>query len=233
MRDARINRIVEGTTDVMHLFLAREALDGHLQRTGTLFKKASVGAKLLTVVKAAGFYPFWYAKLWMGGLFKSFPDFDDNLARHLHWVDSRTRKLARVLFHNMILLGPKLEMRQLTLGRVVDIGVELAVMALVAARAQSEARTGDTSQMNTALYWLEHSRLRVDDLFRKINHNNDAAASALAKELMDRAENLPEVEAVDFPSRPHEKGSDLTSGRQDKRLSQEGVTATADAKASK
>jgi alkylation response protein AidB-like acyl-CoA dehydrogenase len=233
MRDARINRIVEGTTDVMHLFLAREALDGHLQRTGTLFKKASVGEKLMTVVKAAGFYPFWYAKLWVGGLFKSFPDFDDNLARHLHWVDARTRKLARVLFHNMVLLGPKLEMRQLTLGRVVDLGVELAVMALVAARAQSEARAGDDSQMNTALYWLESSRIRVDDLFREINSNTDASARALAKELMDRAETLPEVKAVDFPPRAQEKGSDLTSGRQDKRLSQGGVVGNASAKASK
>ena len=233
MRDARINRIVEGTTDVMHLFLAREALDGHLQRTGALFKRVSLGEKLKTVVKAAGFYPFWYAKLWVGGLFKSFPDFDDNLARHLHWVDARTRKLGRVLFHNMILQGPKLEMRQLTLARVVDIGVELAVMALVASRAQSEARLGNTDDMNTALYWIDSGRIRVDNLFRQLNTNSDAAARTLAKELMDRAEPLPEMRDVDFPPHPHEKGSDLTSGRQDKRLSEGGTVSSTSAKASK
>ena len=61
LRDTRINRIVEGTTDVMHLFIAREALDGHLRNAGGLFKKgATFLDKLKVVGKCALIYPKWY-----------------------------------------------------------------------------------------------------------------------------------------------------------------------------
>ena len=89
------------------------------------------------------FYSVWYPKLWLGGFFKSFSQFDEDLAAHMRWVESRTRKLARTLFHQMLRHGPKLEMKQLTLGRLVDIGAELAVMSLVASRAHTSRKSND------------------------------------------------------------------------------------------
>ena len=128
LRDARINRIVEGTTDIMHLFLAREALDKHLTLAGDLLdSRTTTGQKLKALVKCATFYPVWYAKLWVGGLFASFSQFDSKLRSHLRFVDGRTRKLARHLFHKMALNGPKMADRQLVLGRIIDAGAELAV----------------------------------------------------------------------------------------------------------
>lgn len=218
LRDTRINRIVEGTTDIMHLFLAREALDKHLSVAGGLFKKGSFAMKLGVVLKSAVFYAVWYPKLWLGGLFQSFSGFDPRLADHLKWVSGQTRRLARSLFHRMIFLGPKLEMRQLTLNRLVDIGMELAVMGLVAARAQTELDRGDGAQVNTALHWLSLGRLRVDALFTALSHNADASVRALSKELLAQAEALPEAVTPDLKPLPRERGSDLTSGRQHARL---------------
>lgn len=213
LRDARIHRIVEGTTDVMHLFLAREALDRHLSIAGGLFKKGSLGQKLGTVVKAAAFYPGWYLGLLFGGLFRSYRRYDRRLGRALRGVDRYSRRLARALFHRMIRLGPKLEMRQMTLARLIDIGAELAVMALVATRAQRELDAGDHSNLDKALYWLDARKLEVERLFDGLSRNVDAEARALATRLMAEAELLPKPDSSHLGPIPHDRGRDLTSGR--------------------
>jgi hypothetical protein len=222
MRDNRINRIVEGTTDIMHLFLAREALDKHLSKAGALFGRGSLGSKLaLVLTKIAPFYAAWYPKLWIGGLFKSWRGFDPRLKKHLKFAERNTRKMARTLFHQMALRGPKLEMRQNILARIVDLGAELTVMTLVASRAQTELNRGDSANLDRALYWLSEGRLRVGRLFAELRDNQDLASTALANKLMETAQPL-ETREVDFKPLPREFGKDLTSGRQTVRLSQGG-----------
>jgi len=113
--------------------------------------------------------------------------------------------------------GPKLEMKQLTLARIVDLGTELAVMALTASRAQTERNQGDSSSSLRALYWLETGRERVDLLFRALGQNSDRTARKLATEMMASA-SLLEYPEVTLEPLENERGSDLTSGRQDRRL---------------
>jgi hypothetical protein len=231
MRDSRINRIVEGTTDIMHLFLAREALDKHLSMALPLFtRRSTTGQKIATIFKCAGFYSLWYPKLWIGGIFKSHKGFTGEWKKQIKWVDRRTRKLARTLFHLMVFNGSKLEMRQLDLARVVDIGTELSVMALVAARAQTAQNRGDTKDLLRASFYLDWGRLRIDRLFHELSHNTDTKAAKLAKAFMEGVEPMAHAKPLSelSPLTQREYGTDLTSGRQTKRLVNGGVSPSAE-----
>ena len=212
LRDARINRIVEGTTDIMHLFLAREALDWHLSNAGPLFSRASMWTKLKTVVKCAGIYSTWIPKLLVPSFFRRFRKFSPSLRPHLRKIDARSKKLARTLFIQMLIQGPKLEMKQNTLARLVDIGTELAVSGLVAARVQGEIQGGNKKNLTTAEYWLKTSLKRIDALFKDVWSNADNDATRLAATLMKEAELLPEVSTAHLTPITTDRGRDITNG---------------------
>jgi alkylation response protein AidB-like acyl-CoA dehydrogenase len=218
LRDTRINRIVEGTTDIMHLFIAREALDGHLRNAGGLFKKgASLWDKIKVVGKCALIYPKWYIGNLLGPILGKFSKFDDRLSAHLDWAENNTRRLALTLFHQMLLRGPKLEMRQLILARLVDIGAELAVMALVASRLQTEKNRNDPKyNVNSIImeHFFKSRKMHVERLFSEVWDNADIEASTASTVIMSLANNLPENSTDHLPARERKFCSDYTSSKQ-------------------
>src|SRR3954465_3567443 len=67
MRDMRINRIFEGSTEIMHLLIAREAVDQHLEVAGEILEgDGSLAEKARIGVKAAKFYGKWLPQLAVG-----------------------------------------------------------------------------------------------------------------------------------------------------------------------
>ena len=84
LRDLRINRIFEGSSEIMRLLIAREAVDAHLKAAGDLANlDADLSAKAKAAVKASGFYAKWLPQLAVGkgALPTSYDEFGP-LAKH-------------------------------------------------------------------------------------------------------------------------------------------------------
>ncbi|OBG87967.1 acyl-CoA dehydrogenase [Mycobacterium sp. E802] len=184
LRDMRINRIFEGSTEIMHLMLAREAVDAHLSVAGDIIDPdADLKQKAKAAAQAGKFYARWLPTLvtGKGQLPKTFTEFGP-LAEHLRYVERASRKLARSTFYAMSRWQGKLEYRQRFLGRIVDIGAELFAMTAACVRAASD---GPDSAVELADAFCRQSRVRTDRLFTELWDNSDDADRTLAHRVLD------------------------------------------------
>ncbi|MFI5085793.1 MAG: acyl-CoA dehydrogenase family protein [Actinomycetales bacterium] len=189
LRDSRINRIFEGSTEIMHLLIAREAVDAHLKAAGDLASTtATLGQKGRAAVAASSFYAKWLPQLAVGkGMDpRSYADFGP-LAKHLRYVERESRRLARQTFYGMGRWQAKLEYKQVFLGRIVDIGAELFAMAASVSRAEM-LRQQDASRGHAAVEladaFCDQARIRVDALFTSLWHNTDDGDRGLARRVL-------------------------------------------------
>jgi alkylation response protein AidB-like acyl-CoA dehydrogenase len=185
MRDFRINRIFEGSSEIMHLFIAREAVDRHLQVAGAMVDpKKGAMEKLSALPKIAGFYALWYPARWLGwGHWPRFHEFG-RLATHLQFADRAARKLAREMFHGMMIHRAKMPHRQAFLFRLVDVGLELFVIAAVVSRARTMLLAGHPEAQRAVVLAdlaARLSRRKIKTLFRGLWNNDDKAANDIAR----------------------------------------------------
>ncbi|QEU97285.1 acyl-CoA dehydrogenase family protein [Streptomyces kanamyceticus] len=182
LRDLRINRIFEGSTEIMHLLIAREAVDAHLKVAGDLIDPdKSLSDKAKAGAKAGGFYARWLPKLVAGPgqLPRSYGEFHPaghaDLSGHLRYVERNARKLARSTFYAMSRWQGKMETKQGFLGRVVDIGAELFAMSAVCVRAELLRTTEEYGReaYQLADVFCKQSRIRVEELFNRLWSNTD------------------------------------------------------------
>ena len=190
-RDSRINTIFEGSSEIMRLFIAREALDPHL-KIGAEAVNASLPMKqrMKAALKAAKFYSVWLPVKYVPRSIQGGLDLHPTLLTEMASVERLSRKLARRLFFAMAINGPALEKKQVLLGRFVDIGSELFVQATTISYAQSKIVQADMNakQVDHTLslvhYLGELARQKVNELFRSIASNADKEGVALARELI-------------------------------------------------
>ncbi len=186
MRDNRINRIFEGSSEIMRLFIAREAVDTHLQVAGDLLKTdLSAKEKAAAFAKIGAHYAVWFPQRLFGwGRWPRYGEFG-KLATHLRYIDRTSRKLARSLFYAMARFGPKLQYKQAVLGRLVDIGAELYAMSATCVRAHAMRKSANGKEvLRVADVFCRRSRHRIEQLFGELFSNQDAVTYKFAQQVL-------------------------------------------------
>jgi len=183
LRDARINTIIEGSSEIMRLFIAREALDPHMHLGQEVFApEAGAVQKFRGLLKMAGFYAWWYPRQWLtaGAWFKHGEM--GPLARHGRFIERCAHRLARGIFHAMARYQLKLERRQLLLARLVDIGVSLFAMSVACSRALSlsKQRSDCANAIELADLFCREERKEIRRRFAALFDRDDARAYRLA-----------------------------------------------------
>ncbi len=187
MRDFRINLIFEGSSEIMRLFIAREAVDTHLSLAGDLIDpRAPRAAKLRAFARSAAFYSRWYPKLWLGLDRLPLHGEFGILAPHLRFVSRSARRLARTLFHCMVRFGSNLERRQAVLGRLVEIGAELLAITAACSRATAMVKADPANQgpLQLADLFSRHARRRVEERLAAVFDNEDVATYRVAQQVL-------------------------------------------------
>ncbi|MGH3376970.1 MAG: acyl-CoA dehydrogenase family protein, partial [Actinoallomurus sp.] len=184
LRDLRINRIFEGSSEIMRLLIAREAVDAHLSVAGDIIDpEADLQRKAAAVRKAGGFYAKWLPTLVTGAgqLPGAYAEFG-SLAKHLRYAERASRKLARTIFYAAGRWQGKLERKQGFLGRMVDIGAELFAMSAVCVRAKKDDRP---EAYELADMFCAQAQVRIGELFTRMWHNTDDVDATFARRVMD------------------------------------------------
>jgi alkylation response protein AidB-like acyl-CoA dehydrogenase len=187
MRDSRINRIFEGTNDVLRLFIALTAmndvgqelreLSGSLKGVfndpikgfGVISEAALRRAALATGIKREG---------------TSFTKLHPSLTAVAAMFEEQTRDLATATDRILRKHGRKIIEKQFATRRLADIMIDLFVLACVmsrvdaAVRAQGEAAT--KSERDILTTFAGQARRRIKTTMAEIDDNEDESIKALA-----------------------------------------------------
>jgi hypothetical protein len=189
LRDMRVNRIFEGSSEIMHLLIAREAVDQHLKAAGDLLTPGGdLKTKADAVLHAGVFYSKWLPQLAVGKGQnpRSYDEFG-KLATYLRYVERSSRKLARSTFYGMGRWQAKLEQKQSFLGRIVDIGAELFAISSAVCYANTIGREQPerkTEAVELAELFSQQAKRRAETLFHDLWSNDDDANYAAAQRVL-------------------------------------------------
>jgi alkylation response protein AidB-like acyl-CoA dehydrogenase len=187
LRDCRVNMIFEGSSEIMRLFIAREALDPHLKVGGAIFNTTLPMSERLKAIFTSGkFYAGWYPRQWFSSGAGKIDNLHRDLRKHVDYSARTSKKLARGLFHAMARFGPKLDREQLLLSRFVGIATELFAISATCSFAQYKIDHGESVDevLSVANYFCKSARARIDGYFAGARRNVDKSGYQLTQELL-------------------------------------------------
>src|SRR2546423_10312713 len=187
LRDCRVNTIFEGSSEIMRLFIAREALDPHLKLGGAIFNtQLPMSERAKAVFSSGKFYAGWYPRQWLPGGAGRIDNLHSDLTRHVDYSARTSKRLARELFHAMARFGPKLDREQLLLSRFVGIATELFAISATCSFAQYKIDSGESADevLSVASYFCRSAKVRIDHHFAGTSRNADRAGYDLTQALL-------------------------------------------------
>ena len=187
LRDCRVNTIFEGSSEIMRLFIAREALDPHLKVGGAIFNtQLPMSERAKAVFSSGKFYAGWYPRQWLLNGAGRIDNLHETLHSHVNYAARTSKRLARGLFHAMARFGPKLDREQLLLSRFVGIATELFAISATCSYAQWLLGQGKPTDeiLGLAGYFCRSSRMRIENHFAGTQRNVDKRGYRLTQELL-------------------------------------------------
>jgi alkylation response protein AidB-like acyl-CoA dehydrogenase len=187
LRDCRVNTIFEGSSEIMRLFIAREALDPHLKVGGAIFNtQLPISERVKAVFTSGKFYAGWYPRQWLPNGARKIDNLHRDLQKQVDYATATSKKLARGLFHAMARFGPKLDREQLLLSRFVGIATELFAISATCSYAQHLLGQGKASEevLSVANYFCRSARLRINNHFAGTHRNADKRGYQLTQDLL-------------------------------------------------
>src|SRR6266704_2895723 len=187
LRDCRVNTIFEGSSEIMRLFIAREALDPHLKVGGAIFNtQLPMSERAKAVFTSGKFYAGWYPRQWLPGGAGEIDNLQSDLEAQLQYAARTSKRLARGLFHAMARFSPKLDREQLLLSRFVGIATELFAISATCSYAQWLIGQGKPADeiLSVADYFCRSARMRIDNHFAGTARNADKSGYALVQDLL-------------------------------------------------
>ncbi len=187
LRDCRVNTIFEGSSEIMRLFIAREALDPHLKVGGAIFNtQLPMSERAKAVFSSGKFYAGWYPRQWLLNGAGKIDNLHETLRGHVDYAARTSKRLARGLFHAMARFGPKLDREQLLLSRFVGVATELFAISATCSYAQWLLGQGKPADeiLSVADYFCRSARMRIDHHFAGTMRNADKRGYALVQDLL-------------------------------------------------
>lgn len=185
MRNVRVTRIVEGTSEIMRLFIAREAMDPHLKMASEYLEAKSFSSKIQIFLKLSVYYTRWYSKQWLGCFFCKTIEGTAALSSRFKYIEKTTHRLAKNLFKAIVTYRQRLESKQMLLARFVEIGTELFAMSAACSFALSKQNETREQAVELANLFCSMAEQRIEEHFRAIKSNPDSEMNALAKKVLD------------------------------------------------
>lgn len=191
VRDSRINRIFEGTNEILRLFIALTAMNDVASQLQEL--SSSMKDVLNDPIKGFGFlsdYARKHAQLKTGiGGASKLENLDEAIRPQAEAFEIETRYLAQATDRILRKHGKNIIGKQFATKRLADIMIDLFVMACTLSRVQTSIEALGVEKASKEIEILRiftrEARVRIKRNFRRIDNNDDEMLKALAEDAFE------------------------------------------------